>query len=283
MAHQYIAQLDEVVGDAVFGNVGTIVSFRVGGADSEILAKEFAPVFLEEDIVNLAKFNIILKLMINGVASQPFSAFSLGPLVEPTGSAEKVIRVSRERYAKKREVVEEKITRWSGLGILDDGEGEDYQDEMDDDIAEAALAKKGEPKDSPPTVKLSDLPARDQTLRKQSEIIPSQDDNTPSPVAPVVSTDGDVSFSAPHTEKIPSPPTPASVPLNGSLQGSDTSGKKKRKRKRKRKKKGGGGQPGMPGQPQPPVQNFVPVSSPSEEISAPAVIGFDDSDPLEQN
>ena len=186
MAHQYIAQLDEVVGDAVFGNVGTIVSFRVGGADSEILAKEFAPVFLEEDIVNLAKFNIILKLMINGVASQPFSAFSLGPLVEPTGSAEKVIRVSRERYAKKREVVEEKITRWSGLGILDDGEGEDYQDEMDDDIAEAALAKKGEPKDSPPTVKLSDLPARDQTLRKQSEIIPSQDDNTPSPVAPVV-------------------------------------------------------------------------------------------------
>ena len=53
MAHQYIAQLDEVVADAVFGNVGTIVSFRVGSADAEVLAKEFTPQFIEEDIVNL--------------------------------------------------------------------------------------------------------------------------------------------------------------------------------------------------------------------------------------
>jgi hypothetical protein len=115
MAHQYVAQLDEVVADAVFGNVGTIVSFRVGAGDAELLAKEFAPTFLEEDIVNLSKFSILLKLMIDGVASQPFSSGTLPPIGSPTGSKEKVIRVSRERYAKKRQVIEEKIMRWSGL------------------------------------------------------------------------------------------------------------------------------------------------------------------------
>lgn len=125
MAHQYITQLDELVADAVFGNVGTIISFRVGGADSEILAKEFAPVFLEEDIVNLAKYQIMLKLMIDGVASQPFSAMTMPPIGAPTGTAEKIIRVSRERYAKKREVIEDKIIRWSGMSPLQPDEAEE--------------------------------------------------------------------------------------------------------------------------------------------------------------
>ncbi|MBT3816769.1 MAG: type IV secretion system DNA-binding domain-containing protein [Candidatus Magasanikbacteria bacterium] len=115
MAHQYVAQLDEVVADAVFGNVGTIVTFRVGAADAELLAKEFAPVFLEEDIVNLGKYNILLKLMIDGVASQPFSSTTLPPIGSSTGSTEKVVRISRERYAKNRDKIEDKIMRWSGL------------------------------------------------------------------------------------------------------------------------------------------------------------------------
>ena len=62
------------VRDAVFGNVGTIISFRVGAADAEFLEKEFMPEFLENDLVNLAKANIYIKLMIDGVASRPFSA-----------------------------------------------------------------------------------------------------------------------------------------------------------------------------------------------------------------
>jgi len=115
MAHQYVAQLDEVVADAVFGNVGTIVSFRVGGADADMLVKEFTPVFTEEDLVNLTKFHIFLKLMINGVASSPFSAITLPPLSDATGSTEKVIRVSRERYGRKKEIIEEKIQKWSDL------------------------------------------------------------------------------------------------------------------------------------------------------------------------
>lgn len=115
MAHQYVLQLDEVVAAAVFGNVGTLVSFRVGGGDSEALAKEFGPLFTEEDLVNLTKYQIILKLMIDGVASQPFSALTIPPIGNPTSSTEKVVRVSRERYGKKREMIEEKILRWSGM------------------------------------------------------------------------------------------------------------------------------------------------------------------------
>ncbi|PIY92642.1 MAG: hypothetical protein CO030_01235 [Candidatus Magasanikbacteria bacterium CG_4_9_14_0_2_um_filter_42_11] len=120
MAHQYVMQLDEVVADAVFGNVGSMVTFRVGAGDAETLEKEYAPTFTIEDIVNLPKFQIFLKLMIDGIASQPFSAMTMPPIGSRTGSAEKVIRVSRERYGKDRAVIEEKITRWSGMEIDDD-------------------------------------------------------------------------------------------------------------------------------------------------------------------
>jgi len=115
LAHQYIKQLDEMVADAVFGNIGTVVSFRVGGPDSEQLVKEFTPTFLEEDIVNLPKFQIFLKLMIDGVASLPFSAMTMPPIGSPTGSSDRVIKVSRERYSKKKEEIEDKIMRWSGM------------------------------------------------------------------------------------------------------------------------------------------------------------------------
>lgn len=122
LAHQYIEQLSETVKFAVFGNVGTLIVFRVGAADAEALAPEFTPTFTEEDIVNLPKYEIYLKLMIDGIASEPFSARGLPPLREDekTHNEEKAIRVSRERYAKKREVVEEKIERWLSPDELDE-------------------------------------------------------------------------------------------------------------------------------------------------------------------
>ncbi len=126
MAHQYMEQLDEKVLAAVIGNVGTTVTFRVGSSDAEILAKEFIPTFVEEDLVNLPKFQVYLKLMIDGVASKPFSATTLAPIAKTTDSFEKVVRVSRERYAIPRDKIEEKIMRWSGMGP-DDG-----TDDMDD-------------------------------------------------------------------------------------------------------------------------------------------------------
>lgn len=114
LAHQYIEQLVEPVKFAVFGNVGTIIMFRVGAADAEALEPEFAPTFTEEDIVNLPKYEVYLKLMIDGIASEPFSARGLPPLseAEKTDNVEKVINISRERYARSREVVQDKITRW---------------------------------------------------------------------------------------------------------------------------------------------------------------------------
>jgi len=114
MAHQYIEQLGEIVKPAVFGNVGTLVVFRVGATDAEELVKEFTPVFTEEDLVNLAKYEFYIKLMIDGISSNPFSARGRAPLAEEekTGNKEKVIKVSRERYAKQRAAVEDKINRW---------------------------------------------------------------------------------------------------------------------------------------------------------------------------
>lgn len=114
MAHQYIEQLTDKVKAAVFGNIGTMILFRVGAADAEELVKEFTPIFTEEDIVNLPKYEMYLKLMIDGVASDPFSARGLPPLssLEKTGNTEEVIKLSREKYASSKEEVEEKILRW---------------------------------------------------------------------------------------------------------------------------------------------------------------------------
>jgi len=116
LGHQYINQMDEKVRDAVFGNVGTLISFRVGAEDAEYLEKEFIPEFTAADLVNLAKYNIYLKLMIDGLAGRPFSAETLSPLPQPEKSyREKIIKVSRERYGTARQIVEDKISRWAGV------------------------------------------------------------------------------------------------------------------------------------------------------------------------
>jgi CxxC-x17-CxxC domain-containing protein len=117
VAHQYIEQLEESVAAAIFGNVGTLIVFRIGAADAEFLEKEFAPNITPEDLVNLAKYKIYIKLMIDGIASSPFQALTLEPIPIPESGEEttkKVIRVSRERYTAQREVVEKKILKWSG-------------------------------------------------------------------------------------------------------------------------------------------------------------------------
>jgi len=121
LANQYVAQLEEMtpigkstkVRDAVFGNVGTIITFRMGAEDAEFLEKEFAPELTAEDLVNLGKYNIYTRLMVEGVATRPFSAETLPPSPSPEKShREKIINVSRERYGLPRKIVEEKIDRW---------------------------------------------------------------------------------------------------------------------------------------------------------------------------
>ncbi len=113
MAHQYIEQMEEEVRAAVFGNVGTMIVFRVGAFDAEVLEKEFAPQFTAEDIVNLGIFQIYLKLMIDGISSQPFSATTLPPIAKPENSSmEKVIAMSRQQFAHNRVDVEKNIDDW---------------------------------------------------------------------------------------------------------------------------------------------------------------------------
>lgn len=107
IAHQYIAQMEEEVRDAVFGNVGTTVAFRVGPFDAEVLETVFTPRFLAADLVNLGFAQIYLTLMIDGIGSQPFSAITLPPVELPSVSCRgMVIEASRKNYAKDRASVE---------------------------------------------------------------------------------------------------------------------------------------------------------------------------------
>jgi hypothetical protein len=113
IAHQYVEQMSEEVTAAVFGNVGTMVVFRVGAIDSEIFEKEFFPTFTKEDVVNLDRYQMYLKLMINGVSSTPFSATGLPPIEKPAVNfKEDIIRYSRQNYAKPRAEIEEAIRKW---------------------------------------------------------------------------------------------------------------------------------------------------------------------------
>ncbi len=115
MANQYIAQMSEEVQDAVFGNVGTLMSFQVGFDDAEAISKQFSEIALPNDLVQLPKYNVYSKLLVDGMPSQPFSAATLPPIDEGLDGdrREKVLRFSRERYSKPREEVEDKIKRWS--------------------------------------------------------------------------------------------------------------------------------------------------------------------------
>jgi energy-coupling factor transporter ATP-binding protein EcfA2 len=110
IAHQYIEQMSETVRAAVFGNVGTMISFRIGSYDAMVLEKEFAPQFTSEDMVNLGFAQIYLKLMVDGISSTPFSAVTLPPIELPRISYRDVVKArSREQFSMPRADVEARI------------------------------------------------------------------------------------------------------------------------------------------------------------------------------
>ena len=115
IAHQYIAQMVEEVKDAVIGNVGTMITFRVGAPDAEALVKEFAPVFDANDLVNLQKAHIYVKLLIDGIAAPAFSAQTLPPIAIENNYRDQVVAFSREKYAKPRLYVEDLIEETAGF------------------------------------------------------------------------------------------------------------------------------------------------------------------------
>ena len=117
LTHQFTAQLPEEILKAVFGNVGTIMAFSLGAPDAKELANEFAPYFEADDIISLERFQIYIKIMVDGMTSHPFSAKILVPwepgfMVPKTGNREKVLQNSREKYGVPREFVENKIYKW---------------------------------------------------------------------------------------------------------------------------------------------------------------------------
>ena len=113
IAHQYVEQMEEEVRNAVFGNVGTTVSFRVGPFDAETLETIFNPQFTATDLVNLGFAQIYLTLMIRGVGSPPFSATTLPPFdPPPSRHVEEVVAASRATYGRPRAEVEKVIDEW---------------------------------------------------------------------------------------------------------------------------------------------------------------------------
>lgn len=115
LTHQYIEQLHEKIRSAIFGNVGTLISFRVGSTDAEYLSKEFYPNFSASDLISLPKYSMYLKIMIDGATSMPFSAQTL-PLASLNDSFKmSIINASKKRYAKQKIHVEaELLKRYEG-------------------------------------------------------------------------------------------------------------------------------------------------------------------------
>jgi len=115
MANQYIAQMPDEVRDAVFGNVGSILSFQVGFDDAEYLSQQYSEEVLPNDLVSLNKYTAYMRLLVDGMPTKTFSLDALPPpSLEPDiERVEKIIKVSRERYSKGRDQVEDKIRRWS--------------------------------------------------------------------------------------------------------------------------------------------------------------------------
>ncbi len=109
LAHQHLGQLDEQLRAAVLGNAGTIISFRVGVEDAEILAKQFSPVFGASDLVRLPNHHIYLRLLIDGAPSEPFSAVTLPPRPRSASHKNEIIEQSRRRYTQPRTKVEQAI------------------------------------------------------------------------------------------------------------------------------------------------------------------------------
>lgn len=121
LAHQYIGQLvtdnSTRVRDAIFGNVGTMIVFRVGATDAEFLENEFTPEFTIEDIVNIPNYHIYIKLMVDGVTARPFSATTLPTFKVQTSDIvrEDIINMSQKYYARPHETVEAEINQWSAI------------------------------------------------------------------------------------------------------------------------------------------------------------------------
>ena len=109
MAHQFIAQLDQDIKDAVFGNVGSIASFRIGSEDAQFLESQFAPVFTASDLMQVPNWNAMIRMLANGTPTKPFSFATMPPFAADSSKIAYLKTLSSERYGRPRAEVEAEI------------------------------------------------------------------------------------------------------------------------------------------------------------------------------
>src|SRR5690606_21354560 len=114
VANQYVSQMDETVRDAVFGNVGTMISFRVSADDAPVLAKPFAPQFEPDDLLQMNNRHFIISMVINGEKAPAFSATTLQLPPAQADNTELIIESSRKQFSRSREDVESEIKELLG-------------------------------------------------------------------------------------------------------------------------------------------------------------------------
>ncbi|TSC89331.1 MAG: hypothetical protein G01um10145_488 [Microgenomates group bacterium Gr01-1014_5] len=125
IAHQYIAQLPQAVKDATFGNVGSLISFGVGGDDASYLTKELLPTFSPEDLINLDNRDMYLKILVNGKVTPPFSARTIDMPKPEVDNTREILSYSRMTYGKNRIEVEREIEKWTAVSESVTASGED--------------------------------------------------------------------------------------------------------------------------------------------------------------
>ena len=163
VAHQYVEQMTDEVKAAVFGNVGTMIVFRVGATDAEIFEKEFAPYFILDDIVNLSAFQIYLRLMIDGQGSKPFSARTLDPIQKQAVShAGAIIDYSRKAYGRSHFDVEEEIKEFYKPVVKEEVKKEETRSTSEKDIKVREIKH-----DTPPPFKREERRERREEVPKK--------------------------------------------------------------------------------------------------------------------
>ncbi len=109
IAHQFIGQLSDKIKAAVFGNVGSLISFRVGAEDAEFLVKQFQPVFDQSDLINIDNWNAYVKLLVNGATSLPFNVQVYPSQKCNIRAAEAIKQLAFLRYGRERDLVKQEI------------------------------------------------------------------------------------------------------------------------------------------------------------------------------
>lgn len=149
IANQFLAQIeDSGVKDAVFGNIGTMITFRVGAADATELSKEFSPPFEAQDIINLPRQHIYLKMIIDGQAEAPFSAKALTiDLSKKSDFVGEIIEHSRKNFANPLEEVEQLVSEWAGMAEVvkktaDERSGKIFEETKDQKSSASRKGKK---------------------------------------------------------------------------------------------------------------------------------------------